>query len=104
MLLVAGCAGGRSTASPVATDQVDLPPSYRFVPAAIVVPVGTEVTWTNRDNFTHSVQLLDGPDRTDHVIRPGEACHASNSPRRGRSEYQCSLHPQNMKGTVTVAP
>ena len=40
-IVLAGCAGGGDeSADPVATDHVDLPPSYRFEPAAITVPDG----------------------------------------------------------------
>ena len=52
-LLLAACAPPAVTV-PVATNRVDLPPSYKFEPALITVPDGTTVTWTNKDNFTHS--------------------------------------------------
>ncbi len=67
--LLAGCAAA-SSAEPVATDQVDLPPSYRFEPEAITVPDGTKVTWTNNDNFTHNVRLLDDGGET-MTVAPG---------------------------------
>src|SRR4051794_16176441 len=56
-LVVVGC-GGSSTspAAAVKTTTVNLPPSYKFDPAAIEVAKGATVTWTNNDNFTHSVQ------------------------------------------------
>ena len=104
-LLVVGCSAtsGGATGSAVATDKVDLPPSYRFAPAAIAVKTGTTVTWTNDDHFTHSVQFLDGGLPSDpHVTQPGSsATFTFASP--GTYHYQCHLHPQNMKGTVTVS-
>ena len=88
----------------VATSVVDLPPSYRFAPDAISVAQGTTVTWTNHDNFTHSVQFLDGGLPTEPLLmQPGaSATFAFATP--GTYHYQCHLHPQNMRGTVTVTP
>ena len=100
--LVAACASTGPSGSPVATSKVDLPPSYKFAPAAITVTAGTEVTWTNDDHFTHSVQLLDGGLSGDpHVMAPGQAVTVT-FPAAGTYHYQCHLHPQNMKGTVEV--
>jgi plastocyanin len=104
--LLGGCAagsGGTATGS-VATSKVDLPPSYKFVPAAIAVAVGTMVTWTNNDHFTHSVQFLDGGlPGTPMIMDPGaSATFVFDGP--GVFHYQCHLHPQNMQGTVTVGP
>jgi plastocyanin len=96
----AGGAGG--TQAPVATDRVDLPLSYRFVPAGITVPAGTTVTWTNHDNFTHSVQFLDGGLPADpHEMAPGESVTFTFA-APGTFHYQCHLHPQDMQGSVTV--
>jgi plastocyanin len=98
-LLVAAC-GQAATASPVATDQVDLPRSYRFAPTAIKVTVGTTVTWTNDDNFTHSIRLLD-PAADPLFMKPGEkVTHVFDT--AGSFPYDCSLHPKDMKGTVLV--
>jgi plastocyanin len=102
-LAAVGCGSGGSTAgSPVATTQVDLPPSYRFVPADISVAAGTTVTWTNHDNFTHSVAFLDGGLPGDpQVMKPGEAVTFTFT-TAGTFHYQCTFHPQNMKGSVVV--
>ena len=104
--LLGGCAagsGGTATGS-VATSKVDLPPSYKFVPAAIAVAVGTMVTWTNNDHFTHSVQFLDGGLRGTPMIMDPGASATFVFDRPGVFHYQCHLHPQNMQGTVTVGP
>jgi plastocyanin len=102
---LAGCAPtGAADSSPVATSTVDLPPSYRFAPASISVAAGTTVTWTNNDHFTHSVQFLDGGLPADPLVMdPGQAVtFAFTTP--GTYHYQCHLHPQDMVGSVTVAP
>jgi len=99
---LAGCGSGGASASAVATAHVDLPPSYRFDPAAISVRAGTTVTWTNDDHFTHSVQFLDGGLPSDpHTMQPGQSTTFTFA-NPGTYHYQCHLHPQNMKGTVTV--
>jgi plastocyanin len=104
-LALAGCStgsgAGPSTAT-VATSTVDLPASYRFEPASITVSAGTTVTWTNHDNFTHSVQFKDGGLPTEpQLMQPGSSTTFTFA-NPGTFHYQCHLHPQQMQGTVTV--
>lgn len=96
--------GATAGAAAVATSVVDLPPSYRFAPEAISVAAGTTVTWTNSDNFTHSVQFLDGGLPTDPLLMQPGATATFTFAAPGTYAYQCHLHPQNMRGTVTVTP
>lgn len=98
-LTFAACSQAASTV-PVATDHVDLPRSYRFAPETITVPVGTTVTWTNNDNFTHSVRLLD-PEAEPLMMKPGEQVTYVFD-RAGSYRYDCSLHPKDMNGSVLV--
>jgi plastocyanin len=100
LLVVAACTATDQGGAPVATDQVDLPASYRFEPDSIVVTPGTTVTWTNSDNFTHSVQF-DGESAPGLVLRPGEqVARAFDAP--GVYPYVCTFHARDMQGTVTV--
>ena len=85
---------------PVATTTVELPRSYRFVPAVIEVDAGTEVTWTNTDDFPHNVTLLDGSGEVLDLPVGGAATFTFGE--AGTVYYQCSLHPQQMKGKVIV--
>jgi plastocyanin len=98
-LLLAGCAAETPT-EPVATNVVDLPPSYKFVPEAITVVDGTTVTWTNNDNFSHNVRLLDdGGEMLE--MAPGESVsYTFTGP--GEHRYDCSYHPNDMTGVVVV--
>lgn len=101
---LAACSPATAAGTPVATSTVTLPPSYRFAPTDIAVPPGTTVTWINDDHFTHSVQFLDGGlDGEPLLIQPGETATIILA-NRGLFHYQCHLHPQNMQGSVTVAP
>lgn len=76
LLVVAlgGCASQADVADdePVTTNQVDMPRSYRFEPEAIQIEAGTTVTWTNNDNFTHDVVLLEPEEIDIGVVEPGE--------------------------------
>lgn len=98
-LTLAACSAS-APAKPVATNQVDLPQSYKFSPADITVADGTKVTWTNHDVFTHSVRLLDDGGKVMDM-KPGESVSFTFT-KAGLHHYDCSFHPQNMKGTVLV--
>ena len=95
--IAAGC-GGADDAEPVATTEVSMAKSYRFDPKTIRVSAGDTVTWTNDDNFTHTVQV-DGQE--DHKVDKGKSVSiAFDEP--GTYEYVCTLHRRDMSGTVIV--
>jgi plastocyanin len=99
-LALAGCAADAGSGTPVPTDRVDMPRSYRFAPTTITVPAGTTVTWTNSDQFTHSVQLPEA-EAPNRVVKPGETAeHTFEAP--GTYPYICAFHPNDMTGTVVV--
>jgi len=95
--LLAGCGGSRSS-EPVATTEVSMAKSYRFEPKAIQINAGETVTWTNDDNFTHTVQV-DGQD--DHEVGRGKSVSIAFD-RPGTYHYVCTLHRHDMDGTVIV--
>jgi plastocyanin len=102
-LSLAGCAAtgtSQGAPRPVAATQVDLPKSYKFAPANIVVTVGSTVTWTNSDNFTHSV-LFTGETAPGAVMKPGDSTTRTFD-QVGTFAYICNFHPQDMRGTVVV--
>ena len=73
---------------------------YAFVPANIVVDVGTTVTWTNNDNAGHTVTSDDGSELSSLLFGQTETfSHTFDRP--GEYLYHCGPHP-NMKGLVTV--
>jgi len=93
----AACDGAAASTS---TNHIDLPRSYLFSPADVTVKAGTTVTWTNSDQFTHSVRLVDTGEVLG-ILKPGDALtHVFDKP--GTYKYDCTFHPQNMHGTVTV--
>jgi plastocyanin len=96
--VAAGCGGNGETGEPVATTDVTMVKSYRFDPKTIELEAGESVTWTNDDNFTHTVQV-DGQE--DHEVEKGESVSiAFDTP--GTYHYVCTLHRQDMDGEVIV--
>jgi plastocyanin len=94
----AGCGGSDASSEPVATTEVTMVKSYRFDPKTIEVEAGATVTWTNDDNFTHTVQV-DGQE--DHEVGQGESISIEfDTP--GTYHYVCTLHRQDMDGDVIV--
>jgi plastocyanin len=92
-----GCSTGQSS-EPVATTEVKMVKSYSFDPKTIEIEAGQTVTWTNEDNFTHTVQV-DGQE--DHKVGQGESVEITFD-EPGTYEYVCTLHSQDMDGTVMV--
>jgi plastocyanin len=97
VILAAGC-GGEKESTPVATTDVKMAKSYRFEPKAIQIDAGETVTWTNDDNFTHTVQV-DGEE--DHEVGRGESVSIAFD-ESGTYQYVCTLHRRDMDGTVIV--
>ena len=87
--------------APVETTEVTAVKSYKFDPQVIEVEVGSEVTWTNEDDFPHNVHFLTGNDET-YDLPMGESASVTFD-EAGDFYYECSLHPQQMRGKVTVS-
>jgi plastocyanin len=85
---------------PVATNEVELPRSYRFEPAVIEIEAGTTVTWTNNDQFPHTIHLLSRSE-VDEPVAIGESVSITFD-QPGTIYYDCSLHPQQMHGKIIV--
>jgi len=97
-LVAAGCGGSGESSEPVATNEVSMAKSYVFEPKVIEVEAGETVTWTNDDNFTHTVQV-DGQE--DHKVEQDESVSITfDTP--GTYRYVCTLHRQDMDGEVIV--
>jgi plastocyanin len=97
-LVAAGCGGSGESSEPVATTQVSMAKSYVFEPKVIEVEAGQTVTWTNDDNFTHTVQV-DGQE--DHHVEQDDSVSITfDAP--GTYHYVCTLHRQDMDGEVIV--
>jgi plastocyanin len=97
-VVAAGC-GGTGSSEPVATTKVSMAKSYRFDPGTIEIKAGDTVTWTNNDNFTHTVKV-DGQE--DHKVDRGDSVSITFD-KPGSYHYICTLHSKDMSGTVIVA-
>ena len=73
--------------------------NFSFGPAALTVPVGTTVTWTNRDDIPHTVVSTDGVFKSK-VLDTDEKFTFTFS-KAGTYPYFCSIHPK-MTGKVIV--
>lgn len=98
VVLAVGCGGEGEGVQPMATTEVTMAKSYRFDPKAIEIETGAAVTWTNEDNFTHTVQV-DGQE--DHKVGKGESVTITFA-TPGTYHYVCTLHSQDMDGEVIV--
>lgn len=92
-----GCGDAKDTA-PVETTEVLMAKSYVFEPELIAIAAGETVTWTNDDNFTHTVQV---EGRDDHRVDQGESVSITFD-EPGTYHYVCTLHRTDMDGEVIV--
>jgi plastocyanin len=73
--------------------------NFSFVPAALTVKAGTQITWTNGDDIPHTV-VSNGPTFKSKVLATGEK-FTFTADKPGTYSYFCSIHP-NMTGKVVV--
>jgi plastocyanin len=73
--------------------------NFSFGPAALTVPVGTTVTWTNRDDIPHTVVSNDGVFKSKVLDTDEKFSYTFAKP--GTFPYFCSIHPK-MTGKVVV--
>ena len=87
---------------PVRGDAVVIK-GFAFAPAALVVKIGTKVTWTNEDADAHTVtsQTVGGPLQSP-ALATGQA-YSYTFTKAGTYAYLCTIHPF-MVATVTVTP
>ena len=74
--------------------------NYKFSPEVLTVPVGTRVTWTNKDEVPHTVASTDKRFTSSSGLDTGEQ-YSYTFTTPGTYEYFCTLHPF-MKGKVVV--
>ena len=96
--LFAAACGGTGESEPVATNAVEMAKSYRFDPETVEIQAGESVTWTNEDNFTHTVEV---EGQGDHKVGRGESVSIKFE-KPGSYDYVCTLHRHDMSGTVIV--
>ena len=75
--------------------------NYTFSPGTLTVPVGTTVTWTNRDNEVHTVTADDNPPTFKSPGLDTDDIFSFTFNKAGTYAYHCSLHP-HMTGKIFV--
>ncbi len=101
-------ASSTSTAGTSTTvDEAGAPPEvtvidFAFLPEELQVAAGTEVIWTNRDDFAHRIVATDSenPFPGDGTIDTGET-YTVTFAEAGTYEYFCGIH-NSMTGSVVV--
>jgi len=83
---------------PASTAEVKID-NFSFGPAAIKVPVGTTVTWTNRDDIPHTVVSTEKVFKSKVLDTDEKFSYTFTKP--GEYPYFCSIHPK-MTGKVVV--
>ena len=73
--------------------------NFSFGPAELKVPVGTTVTWTNRDDIPHTAVSTDKTFKSKVLDTEEKFSFTFSKP--GTYEYFCSIHPK-MTGKVVV--
>jgi plastocyanin len=72
---------------------------FEFVPATLTVPVGTTITWANRDDEAHTVNSVTDTFKSSPLDTDDKFSFKFTAP--GTYPYYCKLHP-HMKGQIVV--
>ena len=75
--------------------------NFSFGPAGLTVPVGTTVTWINRDDIPHTVVSTDDPKVFKSKVLDTDEKFSFTFSKAVTYSYFCSLHPK-MTGKVIV--
>lgn len=73
--------------------------NFSFGPASLNVPVGSTVTWTNRDDIPHTVVSSDDPKVFKSKVLDTDEKFSFTFTKAGTYSYFCSIHPK-MTGKV----
>lgn len=102
VLAMAAIAGLHRIAAPRPVDASSVEvkiDNFTFAPTSLTVRVGTQITWTNRDDIPHTV-VEDGKLFKSKVLDTDE--RFSFTPAKpGTYKYYCSIHPK-MTAKVVV--
>jgi plastocyanin len=93
---VGGAAAAQGKTATTAEVKID---NFSFGPTALTVPVGTTVTWTNRDDIPHTVVSTDGVFKSKALDTDDKFSFVFT--KAGTYPYFCSIHPK-MTGQVIV--
>lgn len=111
---VAGCGGDSGTNDgggdggdggggndPVVTTSVGVV-DFDFNPTSILVSPGATVTWTWSGSALHNVTFASGTVSAPSTTQTTGTFQVAMPTATGAYNYQCTIHPSLMNGTVTV--
>ena len=75
--------------------------NFSFGPTTLTIPVGTAVTWINRDDIPHTVVSTDEPKVFKSKVLDTDEKFSFTFTKAGTYPYFCSIHPK-MTGKVMV--
>ena len=75
--------------------------NFSFVPQNLTVPVGSTVTWTNRDDIPHTVVSTEDTKIFKSKVLDSDEKFSFTFSKAGTYPYFCSIHPK-MTGKITV--
>ena len=73
---------------------------FTYTPPDLHIQPGDTVTWTNNGPSEHTVTAKDGSYDSDTMSVDETFSHTY--PKAGTYDYICSLHPDQMQGTIVV--
>ncbi len=95
--LIAGVAPALANAQPP-EQKVEIK-GYHFVPDKLTVPIGTKITWANKDQVPHTVAEKTKKFRS--AAMDTDDTYSFTFTEAGTYSYFCTLHPQ-MVGEIAV--
>jgi plastocyanin len=99
-LLGASRKGSVTRAQNTSTMEVKID-NFSFGPVTLMVPAGTAVTWTNRDDIPHTIVSTDDPRAFKSKVLDTDEKFSFTFSKPGTYPYFCSIHPK-MTGKVIV--
>jgi len=99
VLLFAGSSRVTANDQPSAANTAVNIDNFVFGPQTLTVPVGTTVTWTNKDDIPHTAVSTDGVFKSKVMDTDEKFSYTFAKP--GTYSYYCSIHPK-MTGKVVV--
>jgi plastocyanin len=109
LVVASACGGAQPPATTLAPTPTTSTPAlagtpitisdYTFLPTKLTVAVGATVTWTNTDNYSHTVVSDSGLFSSGSISTGNSFSYTFKS--AGTFAYHCSVHPY-MTGMVIV--
>jgi len=99
MILLAVSSRITASAQPTGANVEVTIDNFSFGPQTANVPVGTTVTWINRDDIPHTVVSTDGVFKSK--VRDTDEKFSYTFDKAGTYPYYCSVHPK-VTGKIIV--